>query len=462
MANSYAMDMTTGSLFKKIVRFSVPIILANLLQILYNAADLIVVGQFAANQDAVGAVGATNALVSLLTNLFIGVSIGVNVVVAHAIGAQRKEEVKTIIGTATIIGAVCSVIGVAVGFFFSGTFLHWMGTPEALQDLAATYLRIYFFGVPALIFYNFFTAVLRAYGDTKRPLYFLILSGAINVVLNIFFVAGCSMDVEGVALATVISQYISAFLAFLVLLRSKDYCRFSRKHLKWNGYYGKKILTIGLPSGVYSTMFSFSNVIIQSAANSFGSAVVVKGMAAASSIEGFIYTPMNSVSVANTSFVSQNVGAKRFDRVRKCIRESLVIVVIAWLIPATTALFFRNALLSFYAPGDALAIEYGAARLVCMVSLYFLCGIMDTFSSTLRGMGKSMLCSIAGIVGVCGLRLAFIFAIFYPTKAYLSVNQSLTVLYSTYPVSWIVTAAVLMLLTYAEIRKREKKYNLVY
>lgn len=459
MKKTYAMDMTSGSLMGKLIRFTIPVLITNILQLLYNAADLIVVGQFSAVSAAVGAVGATNALVGLMTNLFIGMGIGVNVVAGHAIGKGLKNDLPKIIGTATLLSLLSGVAVGVIGVVFSGTFLSWMGTPDGVIDLSAKYLRIYFLGMPAQLLFNFLAAILRADGDTRRPLFFLTVSGILNVILNVVFVLGFSMDVDGVAYATIIAQYLSAVLVFLTLCRSTTYCRFDKKYLKFDRYYLGKILKIGLPSGAYSCMFSISNVIIQSAANSFNDAIIVKGLAASASIEGFVYTAMNAVSVATTSFVSQNTGAKQFKRVKRTVWESFVLVMAAWAVMTGIFLIFKDGLFRIYLPGDPVAIDYGMTRALILILPYFLCGFMDVASGALRGLGKSLLATCISLTGACVLRLVWIYTVFYPTKPTMAVNDSLFILYISYPISWTITLLALMIAFFAVVKRNVRHYG---
>lgn len=459
MKKSLEMDMTTGPFLPKLIRFSVPILLMNTLQLLFNAADLVVVGQFSDVSGAVGAVGATTALVNLVVNLFIGFGVGVNVVVGHAIGAGKKDEVPTVIGTAAVLGLLSGVIVTAIGSFGSEYFLAWMNTPADLLPLSAKYLKIYFLGAPAILLYNFLSAVLRAYGDTKRPLLFLAVSGLANIGFNILFVAYFGMDVDGVAYATVLSNYLSLVMITVTLLRSKDYCRLSFRECKLNGYYLKKILGIGLPSGLYHALFSISNTIVQIAANSFGSTVILNGLSAAGSLDSFVYNAMDSAAVSAVSFVSQNAGAKKFLNIKKIIRLTALLIGAAWILFGGTLILFREPLFALYLPDNPEAIRYGIVRMLWTVIPYYTCGLMSLGSNALRGLNRATLTTVVSLIGSCGVRLAWIFAVFYPTKGMLTVDQSLGILYGCYAVSWLFTTAALYICYRLVLKENIRHYG---
>ncbi len=458
MSKKYEMDMCNGPILGKMISFTVPVFLTAILQLLYNAADVVIVGNYASG-TALGAVGATGSLVNLLLNVFVGLGVGVNVVTGQCIGLGRKEKVSEIIGCSVVIGLVSGIFLTAIGYFFSETFLSLMNVPDDILPLATKYMEIYFVGAPASIIYNFCTAVLRAYGDTKRPLIFLVISGLVNVVLNLFFVIVTGMDVDGVAWATVISQYLSAVLVLIVLIRSKDYCRLDPKKLRFYKDSAAKIIRIGLPAGIYGSMFSISNVIIQSAVNSFGSSVIVSGISASSSIEGFVYTGMNSVSVATTSFVSQNTGSGKFDRVKQVFFQSIALVTVIYAVMAAVSLVFRYPIFSIYLPNDPDAVAFGINRLIIICSTYFLCGYMDVATGCIRGMGYSTVTTIISVVGTCILRLVWIFTVFNPVKASLDINEALRLLYVVYPISWTVTLTGLLICFVIVLKRVRKKVS---
>lgn len=457
MGSKNTIDMCNGAILPKLVKFIIPVFFMNILQLLYNAADIVVVGQFA-GKEAVGAVGATGALINLIVNLFIGLGVGVNVVAGQYIGAGRQKEVPEVIKTATIIGFLGGVGIFVIGFFFSEALLELMLTPTDVLPLATKYLSIYFVGAPAALTYNFLAAVLRADGDTKRPLIFLVISGLANVVLNLVFVAGFGMDVDGVAWATVISQYISAALVIITLIKEKGYLKLSFENFKIYPSEFKSILRIGIPSGIYGSLFSIANVIIQSGVNSFDSGVIVSGVAAASNLEGFVWMGMNSVSVAATSFASQNMGAMKFGRIRKTLWLSYGLTIAIWAILSGAIFIARQPLFSFYLPGEPEAISYGISRIVLLLSTYFLGGMMDVTTSLLRGMGYSSLTTIISLIGSCGLRALWIFFVFYPAKAIYSISESIKILYAIFPISWTATIIGLLICYWIVMRRLKKQH----
>lgn len=451
--------MLNGKIIPAIIRFTIPVLLSSLLQVLYNTADIMVVGQFA-GKESVGAVGATSSLINLTTNFFIGLGVGVNVVVGQHIGAGKEKSVPSIINTALIMSLVSGAMVMGVGMFFSRQLLSLMQTPDNILPLASKYLFIIFLGAPALLVYNFCAAALRAYGDTKRPLIYLAVSGLTNVALNILFVAAFGMDVDGVAIATVISQYMAAVMVVMALLKEKSCCRIDLQNMKLCKEHCLAIIKIGAPAGIYSVLFSFANVIIQSATNSFGSAMVVSGVSAASSLEGFVYTSMHSISIATTSFVSQNFGAQRFDRIKKTVGSSLLLATSVWALMSALFFIFEDFLFALYLPNDPAAIEYGMQRTNIIITTYVLVAFMDVATGAIRGMGHSLLTSIISLLGSCATRVGWIYLVFYPVKEVLSVKNSLSVLYSIYPISWIITVAALYVSYFIIIKRKQKQKDL--
>lgn len=449
-------DMLHGKIIPALISFTIPILLSSLLQLLYNAADIIVVGQFA-GKEAVGAVGATTSLIHLITNLFIGLSVGVNVVVGQHIGAGEEKQVPVIVNNALILSIVSGGLVTLVGVCLSKQMLLLTQIPDNIIPFASKYLFITFLGAPALMAYNFCAAALRAYGDTKRPLIYLAVSGLVNIVLNVLFVAGFHMDVDGVALATIISQYIAAIMVVVTLLKEKGCCRIDLKNMKFSIEKTLQIIKTGVPAGIYSIMFSLANVVIQSGANSFDSDIVVSGVAAAASLEGFIYTGMNSVAVATTSFVSQNYGARRFDRIKKTVGSSLLLGCAVWVVMSTAFFLLQDFLYALYLPNDPAAIEYGIQRTNIIITTYFMVTFMDVATGAIRGMGRSALTSVISLLGTCGIRVGWIFLVFYPVKEFLSVKASLSVLYSVYPISWAITIMCLYVSYFLIIKKEIKK-----
>lgn len=427
---SYEVDMCRGPLLGKILIFAFPLMLSGILQLLFNAADIVVVGRFAGSQ-ALAAVGSTGALINLIINVFIGLSVGANVLVARYYGAGEKEQVSQAVHTSVLLSLLCGVVLIAVGVLLARPLLELMGTPEDVINMSATYMRIYFCGMPVVMLYNFGAAILRSVGDTKRPLYFLIVAGLINVVLNLFFVIVCGMDVDGVALATVISQVVSAGLILLCLMRMEGPCHLDLHKLHIYKDKMWQIVRVGLPAGLQGCIFSISNVLIQSSVNSFGS-VAMAGNTAASNIEGFVYNGMNAIYQTALSFTSQNYGARQYHRISWVMRLCLALVTAVGLGLGLTAVLFHNQLLGIYS-SDPQVIAYGTMRMRFVATLYFLCGIMDVMAGVMRGMGYSILPMIVSLTGACGLRILWIFTLF-------AANRTLSMLYVSYPVSWFITA----------------------
>lgn len=427
---SYEVDMCRGPLLGKILIFALPLMLSGILQLLFNAADIVVVGRFASSQ-ALAAVGSTGALINLIINVFIGLSVGANVLVARYYGAGEKEQVSQAVHTSVLLSFLCGVVLIAVGVLLARPLLELMGTPDDVIDMSATYMRIYFCGMPVVMLYNFGAAILRSVGDTKRPLYFLIVAGLINVVLNLFFVIVCGMDVDGVALATVISQVVSAGLILLCLMRMEGPCHLDLHKLHIYKDKMWQIVRVGLPAGLQGCIFSISNVLIQSSVNSFGS-VAMAGNTAASNIEGFVYNGMNAIYQTALSFTSQNYGARQYHRISRVMRLCLALVTAVGLGLGLTAVLLHTQLLGIYS-SDPQVIAYGTMRMRFVATLYFLCGIMDVMAGVMRGMGYSILPMIVSLTGACGLRILWIFTLF-------AANRTLSMLYVSYPVSWLITA----------------------
>lgn len=445
----YEIDMCSGNLFVKILIFSLPLALMGILQLLYNTADLIVVGNFSNQEGALGAVGSTSALINLIVNLFMGLSVGTNVVVARLYGAKDYEKVGRVVHTSIFISFIIGVLLGVMGFFMAGTFLHLMHND---LELSKIYLQIYFIGMPFNMVYNFAAAILRAVGDTKRPLIYLSVAGIVNIILNLFFVIVCKMGVAGVAIATIISQIISCVLIMLALLKSNEAYRFRFKELAIYKNELWEITKIGLPAGIQGSIFSISNVIIQSSVNMFTPQnVVMDGNSAASSLEGFVYTAMNSVYHAALAFTGQNVGAKNKKNIIKVTIYSLIIVTMIGVFMGGLTFIFGKQLLRIYvnAP-DKINVGYIRLHYLCLP--YFLCGIMDVMVGVLRGLGYSTIPMIVSIIGVCGFRIAWIYLVFRQYTNFVDYND-LHLLYISYPISWIITFAI-HLLTYFIVSKK--------
>ena len=436
MQITHEVNCTEGPLLPKLLRFSAHLTLSGFLQLLFNTADVIVVGRFSGS-TALAAVSSTGSLISLIVTLFMGVSVGVNVVVARYYGAGEKREISSTVHTAMTLSLLFGLLVAAVGFFFSRTFLEWMQSPLDVIEQASLYLKIYFLGVPFSMVYNFGTAVLRAVGDTRRPMLYLLYAGIINIVLNLILVIVFQMDVAGVAIATCVSQFISSALILICLIREKNEAiRFSPSKLRLEKDKVRRILWAGIPSGVQSSLFSFSNVLIQSSVNSFGS-VVVAGNGAAINLETFIFVAMDSLQAAALTFAGQNLGASKVDRVRRILPLCIGIVSVVGAVMGLVLIFFGRGLLSIYDSNDAV-INAGLVRSLMFGYTYFSCGIMNVCGGYIRGLGYSLLPTIITLVGSCGIRVAWIYTAFAacPTQF---------CLYLSYPISWIVTAIALFL-----------------
>ena len=425
------LDMTKGPIFKELIVFSVPLILSGVLQLLFNAADVIVVGRFAGD-NSLAAVGSTSSFINLMLNLFIGISIGSSVVSANYFGAGKIRELRNTVHTSMLL-SIYSGIGLTVlGVIFARQILHLMQAPEEVLVLAVLYLRIYFAGISATVIYNFGSALLRAKGDTQRPLYILMVAGVINVILNLIFVILFRMDVAGVALATVISQIFAAGFVVALLMREEDGFKLEIKKLKIHKYILIRIIKIGVPAGFQGMMFSISNMVIQSSVNSFGP-IVIAGSSAGINIEGFVYLAMNGFSQGALTFVSQNMGAGQKDRIKKLVFISLLTVLVVGEGLGFLVVIFARQILGVYSK-NPLVIEAGIRRLTVICSTYALCGIMDTMSNIIRGIGHSLLPMVVCIVGVCVFRIVWLSTIFLTPQFHTEF-----IIFVSYPISWTVT-----------------------
>ncbi len=443
----YEIDMCNGPLFGKILLFSLPLMLSGILQLLFNAADMIVVGRWVGS-EALAAVGSTGPLINLLVNVFIGLSAGSNVLVARYYGARQDKELSDMVHTAILTAFICGVILIFIGFFTAPYALKAMGAPDKVLEQSVLYIRIYFAAMPAMMIYNFGSAILRAVGDTRRPLFYLTIAGIVNVVLNLIFVINFSMGVAGVALATSISQVISATLVVICLIRSKGAYRLNLKSLRIVPHKFIQMLKIGLPAGAQGAIFSISNVLIQSSVNSFG-AIAMAGNSAAGNLEGFVYTAMNSLHQTAISFVSQNYGARKYKRIGTIALQCLGIVTVVGLVMGNGVYFAGKILLSFYSPEQEV-ISFGLTRLLLICCPYFLCGIMDTLVGCLRGLDRSVLPMLVSLTGACLFRIVWIYTVF-------AMDRRLEVLYVSYPISWIITGFVhfiCFIVIYGKLRKK--------
>jgi len=426
-------NMLKGPLWSSLITYTIPIMLTSILQLLFNAADLVIVGRFSGSIN-VAAVSATGSITNLIVNLFIGLSIGAGVAVAHALGGNQATEVQRTVHTALPMALVGGVLLSVIGVLFSETFLTMMKTPINVLPLSAKYMRIYFCGMTFTMAYNFCASILRAAGDTKSPLIYLMISGVVNVVLNVFFVVVFHMTVDGVALATIISQAISAVLVVIALMRRTDACKLSLKQMRFFKQPFLKIIRIGLPAGIQSSMFAISNVIVQSSINSFNSEALMSGNGAAANIEGFVFVLMNSFHQTAVNFIGQNMGAHQYDRIKKIFGLCLVYVTIAGFAAGFTVWSFGEKLLGIYITDSQEAIAHGLTRFNFIALPYFVCGLMDVSTGSLRGLGASFTPMLISIMGVCGIRILWIYTVF-------QIPQFHTPewLYISYLLSWLGT-----------------------
>ena len=431
-SRSHEIDMLNGPLAPKLLRFAFPLMLSSILQLLFNAADIIVVGRFAGDAS-LAAVTSTGSLVNLLVNLFMGLSIGANVTVAHAIGHGHAERTEKTVHTAILLSFIGGVILAVVGFCFARPLLELMSSPENVIDLSALYLKIYFLGMPASLAYNFGSALLRAGGDTQRPLAFLSVAGVVNVVLNLVLVIVFRLDVAGVAIATVISQCISALLVLRCLMREEGPLHLDLKALRLDAGALKSIVQIGLPAGFQGIVFSISNVVIQSSVNSFGD-IVMAGSGASANVEGFVYVGMNAFYQTCLTFTGQNYGAGKLDRVDRVVLLCQAFGCVTGVALGGLAYLFGPQLLSIYSSNPEV-IASGMVRMAYVGLPYFLCGIMDVMVGALRGLGWSVAPMAVSILGVCGVRLMWIATIFQKV-------HTPQCLFLSYPISWTVTGAI--------------------
>ena len=444
--------MCNGTIMDKLISFSIPLMLSGILQLMFNAVDIVVVGRFSGSQ-ALAAVGSTTALINVFTNLFIGISLGANVLAARYYATGKTKEMSETVHTAIALALVSGVAMAVIGVVFARGALEIMGTPDDVIAKSTLYMRIYFLGMPFFMLYNYGAAILRAVGDTKRPLLFLMIAGVINACLNMVLVIVFKLGVAGVAIATVISQMISCVLVLRCLCRSESSYRLRFSELGMKGYYLKQIFSVGVPAGIQSTVINFSNVLLQSSVNSFGSAHM-SGSAAASSIEGFCYVSMNSFHQTTLNFCGQNYGAGDFKRIKRITWICLMTVAAVGLIAGNLSYAFGRQLLGIYITDSPEAINYGMERLKFMLIPYFLCGIMDTTTGSMRGIGSSVIPMIITVVGVCVMRIVWIYTVFAMPQ-----YHSFSGLFVSYPISWLLTFVALFISFVIIIRRKEKKFN---
>jgi len=444
------LDMTNGPFLKKIFIFSIPLVFTGLLQLLYNSADTAIVGKFAGS-EALAAVGSTGSLINLIINVFMGMSMGAGVMAARHIGAGDEKRVSKCVHTAIPLGLISGIIVAVIGFFFSESMLRLMQVPEEVIGLSSVYLKIYFMGAPGSIVYNFGASILRASGDTKRPLYILAASGVINVVLNLILVIPFKLSVAGVAIATIVSQYITAIVVIIHLMKTGSVIRLSFRKIRFDKRELICIIRIGIPAGLQNSLFSISNVLIQSAVNSFGD-IAMAGIAAGSQFDGYIYTCTNAIAQTAMTFTSQNIGAVKHKNVGKVYRYCFAIATIVAVVMSAFGYFFREQVVWIFADNpDVIAI--GAERLALVIPFYVFCSLQDVTASQIRGMGKSFEPMIISLIGVCGVRLMWIFVI-------LPDNYTLMDLYWAYPISWAIAffaLFALFLILKARLMKKDKQ-----
>lgn len=445
---NFEIDMCRGSVFKNVLLFAIPLIFTSMLQLLYNAADLVVVSRFAGS-NSMAAVGATSSITNLLVNIGIGFALGASVVVARSFGAKDDNGVYRAVHTSMLISVVLGFVICAAGFVASKYLLVLMGTPEGeVLDGAVLYMKIIFLGIPATMVYNFSASILRAVGDTKRPLYILACTGLVNVALNLVLVICFRLDVAGVAIATITANYLSAIFAVSILMRAETSYKLNLKSLKIYKQELKEIAKVGLPAGIQSSFFSLANTVIQSTVNSFGSAAIA-GNAAVGNIEGFTYTAMNSFYQATITGVSQNYGSKNEKRIYKSIYVPAICVVVIGSLMGILCVVFSKQLLGIYITDSPLAVEFATKRMITTLLPYFLCGLMEVMTGALRGLGCSVITAVTSFIGACGFRIFWVSFI-------LPVHRTISMLYLCWPISWF-AVVVMHIITFIIIRPKAIK-----
>lgn len=449
MKKNLTADMTTGPFFKKIILFSIPLIFTGLLQLVYNTADTVIVGRFAGKQ-ALAAVGSTGSLVALILNVFMGLAMGAGVVTAKYIGAGNMQKVKRCTHTAMLLSVVCGVAVGIIGFFVSGWMLQIMNVEAEILALSTLYLKIYFLGAPGMLIYNFGAAILRSHGDTQRPLYILFLSGIVNIVLNLILVISVKLGVSGVAIATVVSQYISAALVVVCLLRTDSVIKIHLKELRIHKAELLEIIKIGVPAGIQNSMFSIANVIIQSSVNAFGENAMA-GIAAGSNYDSYIYTCTNAFAQTTMTFTSQNVGAEKYENVSKIYGRCLLLTCVVAGGLSCIGYVLRSQIVGIFSDVPEV-IAIGAERMQLIMPFYITCSLQDVAAGQIRGLGRSTEPMLVSLIGTCGVRLLWIFV-------FLPMNRTLMNLFIAYPLSWAITFIAQAAL-YAVLKKKLMKSRL--
>lgn len=451
MVRTHEMDMTKGPILKKIIICAIPLICTNLLQFLFNATDIAIVGIFVGD-NAVAAVGSNSSIINLIIGLFVGLSAGSNVLLAKAKGANDKEKAHRIVGASVALSLVTGFALIFIGVFGGKWLLKVMSCPEEVIDMASLYLTIYFIGMPVNMLYNFLAAILRAVGDNVRPMYYMMIGGALNVGLNIFFVAVCNMTVEGVAIATVVSQAVSAMLCLIAVIRSKEFSSLKARYIRFYKEEIKEILLVGLPSGLQACLFSLSNIIMQSSINKYG-ADTLTANSISIQFESIPQLIGNAVALTGMSFVSQNFGAGNIDRVKKVvIRTALVTFMISIVSGGLVSLFSRQ-LIGIMTDSEVI-IEVARERLILMALLFFIGGIMDVVSLSMRALGKSITSMIICLMGVCAFRVLWL-------NTFYLISQTYFMIILVYPISWFITLATLVVCLILHIKKLSKTVKLV-
>ena len=448
MAKSIGMDMTTGPFFKKMLRLSLPILVTYILQLTFNFVDVIVLG-ILVDDKAVGAVGSTTALINLTLGLFNGVSLGANILTSKSIGEKNQEKTRRLVGLSIFISVIFGLFLVVVGLLFSRTFLEWMDSPEDLIDMSSIYLKIIFLGMPIKLLYNFSASILRASGETMKPMIFLCIGGVLNIGLNVFSILVLGLEIEGVAIATVVSEAFSAVLCLIVLIKNDGIVKLCAKYIR---FYKKEFIEMvqqGVPSGIQSCLFALSNVVIQSSINSFGS-IIVSGNTYAAQLETFVYHATFAFAVGTMTFISANYGAKNFDNIKKCIIYGLTASLIIGFVGSMILFLLRWQLLGLFTDNKSI-IEAACFRLSIICPLYFACGFMDMFSHCLKGLGRSTISMIIALTGSCLLRIVGI-------NIFLKIFNNVTIIYIIYVISWIITG-IAQFITFMFIYKKLKKYG---
>ncbi|SCI92955.1 Staphylococcal virulence regulator protein A [uncultured Clostridium sp.] len=441
--NKFEIDMCNGSVMDKLISFSLPLMLSGILQLMFNAVDIIIVGRFTGSQ-ALAAVGSTTALINVFTNLFIGISLGSNVLAARFYASGKAKEMSETVHTSILFALISGIVMAIAGLLFSRLALELMGTPSDVISQSSLYMRIYFLGMPFFMLYNYGAAILRAIGDTKRPLFFLIISGLLNAGLNLFLVIVFHLGVAGVAIATIISQMVSCILVIRCLCRSEGIYQLHFSELTLKTAYLKQIFQVGIPAGIQSTVINFSNVLLQSSVNSFGS-VAMAGYTAANNIFGFLYVAVNSITQACMSFTSQNYGVGKYKRMDRILADCMILTVGISLVLGCGSYIFAPEILKIYTSSPEV-IQCGTEILAYTTATYFLCGLMDLFPGPMRGMGYSAVPMILSIIGTVGTRIVWIFGLFPH-------HRTLSFLFISYPASWLLSIVMQVICLYF-VRKR--------